>query len=37
MSTFFVAAIKEYNELYRNTNKITGAENNSISTHMTAS
>jgi hypothetical protein len=32
-----VAAIKEYNELYRNKNEITGAVNNSLITNMTAS
>jgi len=35
--TFFEAAIKEYNELYRNMNKITDTVNNSLITPMTAS
>jgi len=37
LGTFFVAAIKEYNELYRNMNKITDVVNNSLITTMTAS
>jgi len=37
MGTFFVAAIIEYNELYRNTNEITGVVNNSLIIPMAAS
>jgi len=37
VGTFCVAAIKEYNELYRNMNKITDVVNNRLSTTMTTS